>query len=148
MIIKMRVIVFGRERMIKKLSVFLAREGIEMVGTSDRVDKMITLPEQGGFDLAIVDSQAETTEAACHHIKEIWDMPVVLIVNRRQADWERLQSLDADGYLAEEAENGELVARLRAMLRRLCPVRRVEKMSLCHSTSEFQQNLNVNFMAS
>lgn len=143
MIIKMRVIVFGRERMIKKLSVFLAREGIEMVGTSDRLDKMITLPEQGGFDLAIVDSQA-----ACHHIKEIWDMPVVLIVNRRQANWERLQSLDADGYLAEEAENGELVARLRAMLRRLCPARQVEKMSLCHSTSEFQQNLNVNFMAS
>lgn len=143
MIIKMRVIVFGRERMIKKLSVFLVREGIEMVGTSDRLDKMITLPEAGGFDLAIVDSQA-----ACHHIKEIWDMPVVLIVNRRQANWERLQSLDADGYLAEEAENGELVARLRAMLRRFCPARRVAKMSLCHSTSEFQQNLNVNFMAS
>ena len=143
MIIKMRVIVFGRERMIKKLSVFLAREGIEMVGTSDRLDKMITLPEQGGFDLAIVDSQA-----ACHHIKEIWDMPVVLIVNRRQANWERLQSLDADGYLAEEAESGELVARLRAMLRRFCPARQVERMSLCHSTSELQQNLNTNFMAS
>jgi len=139
----MRVIVFGRERMIKKLSVFLAREGIEMVGTSDRLDKMITLPEQGGFDLAIVDSQA-----ACHHIKEIWDMPVVLIVNRRQANWERLQSLDADGYLAEEAESGELVARLRAMLRRFCPARQVERMSLCHSTSELQQNLNTNFMAS
>jgi len=35
LIIKMRVIVFGRERMIKKLSVFLAREGIEVVGTSE-----------------------------------------------------------------------------------------------------------------
>lgn len=126
----MKVIVFGRRRTVQKLVVFLAGEGIEVVGISDGLDEMIALHKQIEFDLAIVDSQAETAEAACHHLKEFRDTPLVLIVNQKQVDWARLQPLNADVYLSEEAKNGELVARLRAVLRRFWPAGQVKKVNL------------------
>ena len=91
---------------------------------------MLALEKQDGFDLAIVDSLSEKSEAACYHIREFWEMPLVLIVSQRQPDWERLQSLSADGYLPEEAKDAELAARLRAILRRFWPAGQVEKSTL------------------
>ncbi len=113
----MRVIVFGRKRTVQKLTDLLASEGIEAVGTSDGLDKVIALHEKDMFDLAIVDSLAERVEATCYRIKESLAIPLVLIVDKKQVDWDRLQPLGAVGYLTE-AQDSELVARLKAMLRR------------------------------
>ena len=123
----MRVMVFGRRRTIQRLIAFLAGEGIEMVGIPDGLDEMMVLQEEYRFDLALVDSLAEESEAACHRINKFWSIPLVLIVSQRQPDWERLQSLGADGYLPEEAKDAELAARLRAILRRLWLPGQVEK---------------------
>ena len=123
----MRIMVFGRRRTIQRLIAFLAGEEIEMVGIPDGLDEMMVLQEEYGFDLALVDSLAEEAEATCHRINKFGSIPLVLIVSQRQADWERLQSLGTDGYLPEEARGAELAARLRAILRRLCPAGQVEK---------------------
>lgn len=117
----MRVVVFGRKRTIQRLTVFLASEGIELVVISDGIGESVALEEPGSCDLAIVDSLSEEAEAVCHHIREFWEIPLVLTVGQKQADWERLQSLGADGYLPREARAIELAARLRAILRRFCP---------------------------
>ena len=117
----MRVLVFGRKRTVQKLIPFLAREGVEVVIISDGLTEMIALEKQYVFDLAIVDSLAAGAEAACHHINKFWAIPLVLTLSAKRADWKRLQPLATSGYLAMEAENGELTARLRAVLRRLCP---------------------------
>ncbi len=122
---KMRVIVFGRETTIQKLNVSLSGEGVELVAVSNGLRKILALQKQDRFDLAIVDSLAEKAEAACHYIREFQDMPLVLMVHKRQADWERLQSLGADGYLPEDAKDAELAARLRAILRRFWPAGQV-----------------------
>ena len=124
----MKVIVYGRRRTVQKLAVFLVGEGVEVAGISDGLNEMMTLQKQVEFDLAIVDSQTETAEAACHHIKQFRDTPLVLIVNPKKADWKRLQPLKADVYLSEETKNGELIARLRAMLRRFWPARQVREV--------------------
>lgn len=108
---RMRVMVFGREMMIQRLTTSLAGEGIEVVHTKARLE-----PER--FDLAVVDSSVEEADIACRYIKELGGIPVVLIVRERHADWERLQSLDSDGYIPERMGAAELAARLRAVVRR------------------------------
>ena len=114
----MRVIVIGRKRTVQKLVAFLAEEGIDAVGTSDGLDKMMVLQKQDMFDLAIVDSVAGEAEAVCQYIKGSWAIPLVLLVSKRQGAWKNMQALDVAGYLHDEVGNSELVARMRAMLRR------------------------------
>lgn len=99
-----------------------------MVGTSDDLEATMALQKQVGFDLAIVDSQAEKAEAVCQCINDLWTIPLVLIVSVKQPDWEKLQSLGASGYLPEGAGDEELVARLRVTLRR-SPAGQIEKIS-------------------
>ena len=117
----MKVIIIGRERTVQKLTAVLAGEDIDIVRLSDGLDKVVALQHQEMFDLAIVDSLAEEVETACHHINKVWGIPLVLVVSKRHTDWAQLQLLGAIGYLPVEAENGELLVRLRAMLRRFFP---------------------------
>ena len=114
----MRVLIFGREKTIQRLTEILVGEGIEAVPISDGLPKMMALQKRDRFDLAIVDSRAKKAKAICRNIINAWSVPLVLVINERRADWKTLQSVGTNGYLPEEAENGELAARLRAMLRR------------------------------
>ncbi len=107
----MRVAVLGDDMIIRRLSASLARQGIEVVGTA-------TAAKGKHFDLAVVDSLEEEVEAACHYIKQVFGMPVVLMVRARQADWERLELVDTDAYVPEDVGGAELAARLRAVVRR------------------------------
>jgi DNA-binding response OmpR family regulator len=125
---KMRVIVFGREKTGQRLTAILAEEGIETVSLSDGLGKLMALWKRGAFDMAIVDSLAGEAEAACHHINESWAIPLMLVADMKNADWQRLRSLRPDGYLPEEAEDDELRAHLRATLRRLSLDKQVENL--------------------
>lgn len=124
----MRVIVYGHKRAAKKLKAFLAKEGIEVEYSAAAPSTNLASQVPCEFDLAIVDSQGGNTEATCRHFREFCDIPLVLIVNKKQANWKELQSLDVDGYLPEDAENGELAARLKALLRRFCPAGQLGEM--------------------
>ena len=114
----MKVIVFGRKGTVQRLIAFMAGAGMEVTGISGRFDKVIALQKPTAFDLAVVDSLADEAEVVSNHINKFWAIPLLLVISERQADWKRLQSLDPDGYLREEAEDGELVVRLWALLRR------------------------------
>lgn len=96
---------------MRRLAASLAKEEIEVVST-------IQAPRQGRFDLAVVESSVEGAETVCRNIKQLWGIPVVLMVKGEQADWERLQSLDSDAYIPEGIGATELAARLRAVVRR------------------------------
>ncbi len=122
----MRIIVFGRERTVRKL-ISLTEAEVEIMGPPGSPDEIMALPKQDSADLAIVDSAAEDIEAACRHITKFWDIPLVLVVGKKEADWKTLQSLGADGFVPDEAENAELAARLRAILRRFSPTRQVQR---------------------
>ena len=109
--------VFGSKKVAQRLSASLKAMGIELLGLTE-VPMMAPLLEQNKFDLALVDSLAEKAELACHHISEYGDIPLVLVVNKKQKNWGRLDSLDADGYVNYEARGVELAARLKAVVRR------------------------------
>jgi len=113
----MKVMVFGSKRIVQKLTESLKGTGIDLVSLTE-MPGVRGLLEQRTFDLVLVDSFIEKTEAVCHHIREFGTIPLALIVNERKSDWGRLEPLGADGYLPEEAGKNELAARLRAMWRR------------------------------
>ncbi len=114
----MKAIIYGRERTIKKLTGLLEDEGIEVKVKRDGIYKTMDWQEDGEFDLAIVDGHIETAGLACRNIRESGNTPIALLVDPRRANWKQLEPLDADCYLPETKENGEMAARLRAILRR------------------------------
>jgi DNA-binding response OmpR family regulator len=61
----------------------------------------------------------EDAESVFYSIKELWNVPLLLIVNEQNSNWEKLFRLNADGYLNEKIKGLELKARLEATLRRL-----------------------------
>jgi len=124
----MRVIAFAPARTLERLAILLGREGIEVMGTPERIEQMLPLRERDGFDLALLDSRAENAETAWQCMRELWDVPLVLMVGKGPLDWRRLQSLGADAYLPDAANNGEFIARLKAILRRLSLARGAAKV--------------------
>lgn len=114
----MRVILLGSGTFVQRVDATLTQEGIEVVSafTSPQTE---TLLAQETFDLAMVDTLIDDVEAACRSIRDLQGIPVALMVRERQQDWERLQALDADGYVPEVASDAEQAARLRAVVRRL-----------------------------
>lgn len=113
----MRVMVMGSKPVTERLISALAGSDFEMACPSE-VLEAVTLLKRDQFDLVVVDSSTEEAEAACHRVNEAGNTPVVLMIIRKQHDWKKMQSLGVDGYIPQEVEGAELVARLKAVSRR------------------------------
>jgi len=123
----MRIIAIGTKFMTKRLIFALAGSEVKLVGPSE-VLEVITLLKQAKFDLVVVDSLAKGVETTCRRIRELGSVPIVLMIGQRQPNWKEIQSLDIDGYIPQGVNGAELVARLRAVLRRFRPAEQVEKI--------------------
>ena len=84
--------------------------------------------EQNGFkaDLVIMDETLPSGDSmeACYQLRNISDVPVVLLGNSSSREgWRRVMQADADAYLAKPVRTWELVARVKAILRRHYEIR-------------------------
>jgi len=113
----MKVLVVGSEITIKMITRCLSNEGIKLVSSLEVLEDNSRLTREG-FDIAVVDGLLKQAETACRSIRELYNIPVVLLVDRRSVDWKRLQSLAIDGYIPQETKGKELAARLRSVARR------------------------------
>ncbi len=88
-----------------------AEEGIELTAerTPDAIILDLTLPGMSGLD-------------ACRQLRE-WYVGPILVLSVRSGDADKIAALDlgADDYLTKPFSTGELLARLRALLRRATP---------------------------
>lgn len=124
----MRIMAIGTKLITRRLILTLAGSEFEIVCPS-AVHEVVTLLKQDKFDLVVVDSLAKGVETACRRIRDIGNVPIVLMVGQEQPDWEEMQSLDINGYIPQRASETELVARLRAVLRRFWPANEVNDES-------------------
>ena len=116
----MKVAVFGDKMMILNVTASLAGLGVEVISSLDR-RKAMTLWQQEKFDLALVDGLMVKLVRFCCLMRQTSGVPVVLMLRRRKADWRKMQSLDPDGYVFYEERPHELIAKLRAVVRRCLP---------------------------
>ena len=128
----MRVLVFGRLPIMQRMTELLREEGIIVISISNGFAELIDLLEPDELSLAILDCCAEQAEVAYYRISKLGAIPIVFMMSDRRADWKRIQSLDAIGYLPEQAGNRELAARLRAILRRCLTHKQTEKSNPRH----------------
>jgi DNA-binding response OmpR family regulator len=112
----MRVMVYGSERITQRLTVSLARTGIEVVGTSDE-SRVIGMLIRERCGLAVVDSLMEEAQSTCRCIRQLCDTRVVALIGREQKNWEHADLLECDGFVCEGMGPIEIAARLKAVMR-------------------------------
>jgi len=140
----MRVVVYGRENTLEKLTAALQEEGIEAVGILDGLYEILGWKTKYNFDFAIVDGHARNPGETCERIRKYWNIPVVMMVNQSQANWKDLLTMDIDGYLSEGVEGTELTARLRAIIRRFWFTGKLKEMNPMTWRKGFLSTLNIN----
>jgi len=93
------------------------REAIELMEKElpDVVILDVMMPQMDGFD-------------ACREIRKKWDTPIIMLTAKDE-EFDRVLGLElgADDYVTKPFSPRELVARIRAILRRLQPKAKVEE---------------------
>ena len=101
----------------------LRQEGHEVRAAGDGVEAL-TVAEQFVPDLVILDLGLPRLDGVevCRRLREASDVPILILTARGETD-DRVVGLDsgADDYLVKPFERQELLARLRALMRRRPP---------------------------
>ena len=122
----MKVMVFGSKRTAQKLTTSLNGKGFELTSLA-KIPEVTAQLKQKRFDLVVVDSSVEKAEAVCHSVDMLGHVPVMVMVREKRANWDKLDSLDVDGYLPKGVGSILLAARLQAVERRCSSIKRAEK---------------------
>jgi DNA-binding NarL/FixJ family response regulator len=127
----MKIVIFGREMVLRKIRDCIVGSGFDVTGTMEEMDEVGALEKLDEFDLAIVDGAADGVDVIWHCLGKFRNVPIVMIVRERQADWGRLRSIDASGYISEGAGRAEISARLGVIIRRITDGRTGEVCLTC-----------------
>jgi len=115
------------------LQVVLTREGFRVQQAKDALTARRVLGAQGSVDLIILDIMmpGEDGLTFCQRLRETLDIPI-LMVSARGLSIDRSIGLElgADDYLPKPFERRELVARVRAILRRRGASARPERLRI------------------
>ena len=122
----MRIIATGTKFITRRLILALVGSEFELVCPSD---------------LVVVDSLAKGVETTCRRIREVGSVPIVLMVGQERPDWKEMQSLDINGYIPRGVNEAELVARLRAVLRRFWPANELKNEPCARAPKNFNKIL-------
>ncbi|MBW4652868.1 MAG: response regulator transcription factor [Kaiparowitsia implicata GSE-PSE-MK54-09C] len=118
----MRILLVDDEvELTDPLSLVLQREGYQ-VDVAHTGQEGSTLAQQGGYELLILDWMLPYQSGLdiCRHIRQRGDRTPVLFLTAKDTVNDRVEGLDAgaDDYIVKPFELRELLARVRALLRR------------------------------
>jgi DNA-binding response OmpR family regulator len=126
------VLVEDEEDIASLVRTYLERDGFQVVWRSKGVDGLLAL-EQHEVRLAILDLQLPDADGLdlCRAIREQSRLPIV-ILTARDEEIDRITGLElgADDYIAKPFSPRELVARVRAVLRRAEPDAEADEIAL------------------
>lgn len=113
----MRMLLVGDKNTITGLTTFLSEYGTEITAFSEAIE-VASAANRKKFDVAIVDSEIDEAAAICNYFRSFYGIPVVAVISEAEVDWANLQTLKVDGFITFHMGRSELIARLRAVLRR------------------------------
>ncbi len=116
-----RVLLVEDEKAIRDaVAAYLEREGFWVSCAADGAEAMEVADKQR-FDLVVLDLNLPKVsgEAVCRHLRDSSDVPIIMLTAKGSEE-ERVAGLEigADDYLVKPFSPRELVARVRALLRR------------------------------
>ncbi|HEX2678576.1 MAG TPA: response regulator transcription factor [Polyangiales bacterium] len=117
-------------RLAELLGEYFAPHGVELVHARDGKAGLAKV-EQGGFDVALLDLTMPGMDGleVCRRIREHSRLPIVMLTARGD-ETDRVVGLElgADDYLPKPFSPRELLARMRAVLRRASPAAQEERL--------------------
>ncbi|WP_020613583.1 response regulator transcription factor [Sediminispirochaeta bajacaliforniensis] len=116
-----RVLLLDDDQKMNSLLIrYLEQFGFRVTAFTHPKEALMALKSQH-FDIAILDVMLPDMDgfAVCKRIRKEWDLPVVMLTARGELSDKVLGlELGSDDYMAKPFEPRELVARMRAILRR------------------------------
>ena len=115
------ILVIGGETTLRdKLVTCFNEAGFNVAAVPDYTGILF---EQNAFkaDLVIMDETLPSGDSmeACYQLRNISDVPVVLLGNSSSKEgWRRVVQAGADAYMTKPVRTRELIARVKAILRR------------------------------
>ncbi|MFD2369144.1 response regulator transcription factor [Brevibacillus sp. GCM10020057] len=105
------------------IRLYFSKQQIDLVVASDG-QQAIDMMEKETPDLVILDVMMPQMDgfAACREIRKRWDTPIIMLTAKDE-EFDRVLGLElgADDYVTKPFSPRELVARIRAVLRRMQP---------------------------
>ena len=115
------LIVDDDEGLVRLVDQVLTRKGYEVLKASNGQEALRLLFDQRP-DLVLLDVVMSKMDGwqTCSRIRDVSDIPIIMLTGKRKAEDDIVRGLDygADDYLLKPVGNRELVARVRAALRR------------------------------
>ncbi|MEH7887122.1 response regulator transcription factor [Bacillus sp. JJ1609] len=107
-------------RMLDLLSLYLTPLGYKCVKQTSALDAISYLDENHA-DIILLDVMMPEMDGweACREIRKHWDIPVIMLTARSEKpDIVKGLKIGADDYVTKPFDEGELIARIEAVLRR------------------------------
>ncbi len=114
---KQKILAIGNPMMIHRLSAKIDPDDFVVTGCHNPAEAAEIL-EHLQFDMVIVDNLVDNARLVCRNTAILSSTPVALLLQEKPVNWKGLGALNVDGFLADGGTNAELMARIRAYIRR------------------------------
>jgi DNA-binding response OmpR family regulator len=141
---RLKILALGHPNVTHRISTSIGGKNIDLVCLSE-IPESIALLKQERFDLALVDSHMEGVESVCNQITWLCRTTVVLVTKGKEPDWGRLRHLEVDGFISDESEPNEFIARMLTIVRRQNRQFTRARILIIEPDEQIQETLSLSF---
>ena len=135
------------KQIVNILEEYAKKEGFEVSAAYDGEDAL-TQASQTAFDIILLDVMMPKKDGfeVCREIRRHSTVPIIMVTARGE-DFERIMGLDigADDYIVKPFSPGEVMARVRAVLRRIVVAPSVESITHNQPNDKLNHEQNQTF---
>ena len=142
------LIIDDEQRMLDLLALYLKPHNYECTKALG-AEEALSYIEIEVFDIILLDIMMPKMDGweLCKEIRRFTDVPVIMVTAREQKeDIIKGLKLGADDYITKPINEGELLARMEALLRRIKPSRQISVNGLLWDEERFELSYQKNFI--